>query len=334
MEIQRKHAIYCACIYKLLYYIKSWRRKGLSCGTIGIGSPPQYFKIFFDTVHAGTWIPSTLCDKNKFPACRQHHRYNRSASSTSTPTEEIFHVNAFGGVINGTLTKDTITLDGVTLKNHIFGEGVHMDGDHLLRAPFDGVIGLGFGLPERKYSTLLESLRENGLINRKLFSIRLARVTIGGTTLCTPYCNAVLNLGSFHIFPPASSRPMINQVLRCQPEEDPCYVECNEVEDLPDLQVVVNGLTIVLTSEDYVRKLRVGAVQVCRTVFKNHDVDYWTLGIPFLNRTYIAYDMENHRIGLAQASGSLSTWSRKNTFGSLLVGLLLLPPRMHQTVFS
>ncbi|CAL8084558.1 unnamed protein product [Calicophoron daubneyi] len=248
-----------------------------------------------------------------------------------------------------------------------------MDGDHLLRAPFDGVIGLGFGLPERKYSTLLESLRENGLINRKLFSIRLAskfspdgeimfggvnptkfkgnmtfvsftdefnlrfqmdQVTIGGTTLCTPYCNAVLNLGSFHIFPPASSRPMINQVLRCQPEEDPCYVECNEVEDLPDLQVVVNGLTIVLTSEDYVRKLRVGAVQVCRTVFKNHDVDYWTLGIPFLNRTYIAYDMENHRIGLAQASGSLSTWSRKNTFGSLLVGLLLLPPRMHQTVFS
>jgi Eukaryotic aspartyl protease len=49
-------------------------------GTIGIGTPPQFFMVAFDTSNSVTWIPSDKCDQT----CHFRFRYHFAASSSST----------------------------------------------------------------------------------------------------------------------------------------------------------------------------------------------------------------------------------------------------------
>jgi len=91
-------------------------------GTITMGSPPQPFKVVFDTGSGHLILPSMYCHTE---TCRAHSRFKRSASSTArdidwngtlvepnAPRDQI--TVAFGtGEITGVFVEDVVCLEGV-----------------------------------------------------------------------------------------------------------------------------------------------------------------------------------------------------------------------------
>merc|ERR1719310_1627879 len=53
-------------------------------GSMSIGSPPQPFKVIFDTGSGNLIIPSSECS---VPGCQPHRKYNRRSSTTSAAVE-------------------------------------------------------------------------------------------------------------------------------------------------------------------------------------------------------------------------------------------------------
>ncbi|XP_071569215.1 lysosomal aspartic protease-like [Temnothorax nylanderi] len=63
-------------------------------GNIEIGTPPQTFKILFDTGFSDLWVPSKNCDVSQ-PACWEHNKYDNTQSTTYVPEGVTFNVSYY-----------------------------------------------------------------------------------------------------------------------------------------------------------------------------------------------------------------------------------------------
>jgi hypothetical protein len=183
-------------------------------GTLSVGSPPQPFKVVFDTGSGHLILPSMYCHSE---TCRAHSRYKRSASGTArdidwngtltppnTPRDQI--TVAFGtGEITGVFVEDIVCLDGVESETQTSHPGVSdgivatsseselPDGCMRLRMiaatemseepfkafEFDGILGLGLdGLsqsPEFNFLHVVRaSVQDQGSCILDTFSVFLA----------------------------------------------------------------------------------------------------------------------------------------------------------------
>jgi len=178
-------------------------------GTINVGSPPQPFKVVFDTGSGHLVLPSMYCHSE---TCRAHSRYKRSASSTARdidwngtvvapgqPRDQI--TVAFGtGEITGVFVEDIICLGGMERSdaeaaNALIASGqtklpdgcmklrmigaTEMSEDPFKTFDFDGILGLGLdGLsqtPEFNFLHVLQSSeQESSGRGMDMFSVFLA----------------------------------------------------------------------------------------------------------------------------------------------------------------
>lgn len=167
-------------------------------GFITVGSPPQKFKVIFDTGSGHVVLPSLKCESL---TCRKHRRYDTGASSTATnvqtdgrptlPGQRVDKVDiAFGvGHVVGELVQDRVCL----------GEQLNMDpssqaddqsetcirmnnvvATSLSQNPFsvfnfDGIVGLG--LPELALAedfSLFSVLYRSGKLKARQFGVYVA----------------------------------------------------------------------------------------------------------------------------------------------------------------
>nr|XP_020858715.1 renin isoform X2 [Phascolarctos cinereus] len=166
-------------------------------GEVNIGSPPQTFRVVFDTGSADFWVPSSRCDP-LYTACRKilaleyqviHNQYDFSKSSTYKDNGTKFSIHYASGRVKGFLSQDTVTIGGISM-TQVFGEVTVLPLMPFGLARFDGILGLGY--PARSMSGILpvfDNMISQGVLKEEVFSVYYSRnshlpsgeIVLGGT---------------------------------------------------------------------------------------------------------------------------------------------------------
>merc|ERR1719487_921040 len=115
-------------------------------GSMSLGTPPQSFKVIFDTGSGNLIVPSSECT---VPGCQPHHKYDHHSSTTAmTIQNEKGEGNAeisFGtGNIAGDFYRDKLCIGDSLCIDSSFIAADKESTEPFQEIPFDGIMGLGF----------------------------------------------------------------------------------------------------------------------------------------------------------------------------------------------
>ncbi|KAM9613492.1 renin [Trichechus inunguis] len=143
-------------------------------GEISIGTPPQTFKVVFDTGSANLWVPSSKCSP-LYTACETHNRYDSLESSSYMENNTEFTINYGSGKVKGFLSQDVVTLGGITV-TQTFGEVTELPVIPFMLAKFDGILGMGFPAQAvRGVTPVFDNIISQGVLKEDVFSVYYSR---------------------------------------------------------------------------------------------------------------------------------------------------------------
>ncbi|XP_074208112.1 renin isoform X2 [Camelus bactrianus] len=143
-------------------------------GEVGIGTPPQTFKVIFDTGSANLWVPSTKCSP-LYTACEIHSLYDSSESSSYVENGTEFTIHYGSGKVKGFLSQDVVTVGGITV-TQTFGEVTELPLVPFMLAKFDGVLGMGFPAQAVGGVTpVFDHILSQGVLEEHVFSVYYSR---------------------------------------------------------------------------------------------------------------------------------------------------------------
>ncbi|XP_071653146.1 lysosomal aspartic protease-like isoform X1 [Temnothorax longispinosus] len=149
-------------------------------GVIEIGTPPQTFKILFDTGSSDLWVPSKNCNVSQ-PACWKHNKYDNTQSTTYVPEGVTFNVSYHNGIwkgvkLYGNLSNDNVTIGDLGVTSQIFGEVLNFSEGFLPWAKCDGILGMGYrALSAFKQNSVFQNMIDQHVVSRPIFSFYLNR---------------------------------------------------------------------------------------------------------------------------------------------------------------
>ncbi|KAF3856364.1 hypothetical protein F7725_017087, partial [Dissostichus mawsoni] len=262
-------------------------------GEIGIGTPPQVFKVLFDTGSSDFWVPSTSCNSS---ACGNHVMFSRSASSTFEAGTNTYRISYVSGYSSGTTGYDIVKVGDLYVDHQIVGLADE-EADFLDSVPWDGILGLAFpGLSHEGGTPIFYNMWNQGNIPQNMFSMYLSSITINGNTVaCSGGCEAVVDSGTSYIIGPSKDINNINGWLGASTDQfGEASVSCRNTNSLPEIMFNINGYNFALPPSAYVIQSSSG----CSTGF---GAGTWILGEVFMRQYYTAFDIGNNRVGFAQS---------------------------------
>ena len=154
-------------------------------GRISVGTPYQNFTVIVDTGSSWLWLPSVSCH-SRCPNARSF--FNSSHSSTFESFHLPLQLRYGQGSANGTLVTDKTAIAGIDVGLHTL---IIVDSNsYMQNLQADGILGLGFSQLSSGFPTVMESMRNNGIVQSAVFSVYLTResdqrsaVTFGGFDL-------------------------------------------------------------------------------------------------------------------------------------------------------
>jgi len=312
--------------------------KSMYYGDITVGTPGMKFVVVFDTGSGNLIIPGSKCTSY---ACKKHKRLESSTTSQVECQNGWGHDAvkiSFGtGAITGACMKDRVCIGG-TCTESSFISAVSETVNPFANYKFDGVLGLALPKMAQGGNFSIFSSLMHGL-EKPLFSVFLSyedaetsEVTFGaikpehnaseffwvdvhsksgwwevhiddivlGKTrqnLCgTVGCRVAVDTGTSELAGPSSLVAALTGKLNVDSH-------CSNFGSLPDLGFILNGRILSLKPTDYVKKTS----SYCSLSLMTLDIDkddpapLFVFGIPFLQRYYTAYDLQDHRVGFAAA---------------------------------
>lgn len=157
-------------------------------GSIRVGTPPQEFKVIFDTGSGNLILPTTSCTSE---GCRRHKKYSPTDSSSSKSVkneneEESTEITFGTGSITGDFYEDKFCIgDGLCSDIRFIGS-VEQSAAPFSSTPFDGILGLGFkDLSMGNKFNILDDMYAAGTLPGGQFSVFLtedgrSEITFGG----------------------------------------------------------------------------------------------------------------------------------------------------------
>ncbi|KAF0728572.1 hypothetical protein Ae201684_013535 [Aphanomyces euteiches] len=109
-------------------------------GIVHVGTPPQPFRVIFDTGSSDVWIPSAACN-----ACSGQYRFRANKSSTFISSGNSFTAYYGSGSVNGHIFHDVLALGNstpVVLRTRM--GMVDNEEINIQRFESEGIVGLGF----------------------------------------------------------------------------------------------------------------------------------------------------------------------------------------------
>jgi saccharopepsin len=109
-------------------------------GEVAVGTPPQKFKVVFDTGSGILWVPSDLCGGE---ACIDHHRLKEKEDRSLRVDRGYVNIKYGTGRMRGRRATDIVKVAGVGVTKQDFLLSTDEDGLVFRNGRFDGVMGLG-----------------------------------------------------------------------------------------------------------------------------------------------------------------------------------------------
>ncbi|XP_017872334.1 PREDICTED: lysosomal aspartic protease-like [Drosophila arizonae] len=299
-------------------------------GAITIGTPPQSFKVLFDSGSSNLWVPSNNCPSY---ACKVHNQYDSSASSTYEANGESFSIQYGTGSLSGFLSTDTVDVNGLSIKKQTFAEATNEPGTNFNDANFDGILGMGYqSISQDNVVPPFYNMVSQDLVDQSVFSFYLARdgtstqggelifggsdsslysgdftyvpisqegywqftmagASVEGYSLCDS-CQAIADTGTSLLVAPANAYELLNEILNVNDEG---LVDCSTVSSLPVITFNIGGTNFDLSPSAYI----IQSDGECMSSFQYMGTDFWILGDVFIGQYYTEFDLGNNRIGFA-----------------------------------
>jgi hypothetical protein len=150
-------------------------------GRIGIGTPPQYIDVVFDTGSSNLWVTSCLCESE---ACEMHGCYDHYKSSTYREVGYDVEVKFGTGNVDGFISQDIFTLGPLRIKGQNFGEITVEDGSVFRTERFSGIMGLAFpSLSAYDFTPVFDNIMLQELLPEPMFSFYFSKLPVQQSAL-------------------------------------------------------------------------------------------------------------------------------------------------------
>lgn len=314
----------------------------LDFSTIGLGTPPQDFKVVMDTGSSNLWVPGSECGSI---ACYLHSKYDASSSSSYKKNGSEFGIRYGSGEVSGYISEDTLRIGDLKVKKQLFGEATNEPGLAFAFGRFDGILGLGYDtisvnhIPPPFYNMIDQGLLDEPLfafylgdtakgtdsvcsfggidksaysgkmiklpLRRKAYwEVNLDSITFGKEVADMEGTGAILDTGTSLIAMPTDYAELLNKQIGAKKGFNGQYtVECSKRDSLPDLTFTLSGYNFTITAYDYILEVQGSCISSFQGIDLGGNIGpLFILGDSFLRRWYSVYNLGDNTVGLAKAN--------------------------------
>ncbi|KAJ2725503.1 hypothetical protein GGI07_001259 [Coemansia sp. Benny D115] len=137
-------------------------------GEVGVGSPPQLFKLDLDTGSGDVWLAGQQCE-----VCSRHRKFNPKKSSSYKAEGRKWGISyGDGSFASGYTIRDTVTIGNLTVPNQVIGLATNESRAYQIDT-VDGLLGLAYSgvsfIPG--VTTFLDNIVENDVLSEPVFSV-------------------------------------------------------------------------------------------------------------------------------------------------------------------
>ncbi|XGW23357.1 hypothetical protein V3C99_005527, partial [Haemonchus contortus] len=226
-------------------------------GTIQIGTPPQTFKVLFDTGSSNLWVPCANCPKSN-KTCSQHQKFNCAQSSTCTQTYQSLPLRYGTGSLQGYVDYDAVCFGKnqkyCTNSYQGFVCAMQEPEDTFLNTPFDGILGMAWdSIAKGGISQPMSQIFSNQILcPTAVFSFYLNRDlynnTVGGElTLC--------GMDPTHYQGPIAWEPLISETY-WQIQLGGLSINGQQIINGPVKAIVDSGTSLIAGPPTLVQKIQ------------------------------------------------------------------------------